>query len=227
VSYLEQVSNQHLQTLREAVATAARQIAAEGLALGTSGNISARVGDQIAVTPTGADLSELFAEQITVVDRRGAVIDGTLAPTSELALHLRVYERYGAGAVVHTHSPSATALACVLEDVLPCIHYSMLTLGGDVPVAPYRTFGSEELATVTADALEGKTAALMANHGTITYADDVGRAVANARLLEWAAQLYVTASAVGTPRVMDPDQRQAVRDMIAHSQYGGIRQVSG
>jgi L-fuculose-phosphate aldolase len=202
------VADRQIETLRRDVAAAARQIAAEGLALGSSGNISARAGDRIAVTPTGAKLAALSAEQITIVDLRGTVIAG-LAPTSELALHLGVYERYRAGAVVHTHSPQATALACVLDGVLPCIHYAMLALGGDVPVAPYRTFGSPELAAVTVDALEGKTAALMASHGTIVHAEDVTRAVANARLLEWAAQLYLTASSVGTPHVLDAAERHA------------------
>jgi L-fuculose-phosphate aldolase len=220
------VSTRELADLREQVAAAAREVAAEGLSLGTSGNISARLGDQIAVTPTGGELAALEAEQVTVVDLDGAVVlEGGLAPTSELALHLGVYARYGAGAVVHTHAPVATALACVLEDVLPCIHYSMLALGGDVPVAPYRTFGTPELAEVTVAALEGKTAVLMASHGTLNYAGDLRHAVANVRLLEWAAQLYVTASSVGPPRVMDADARQAVIDTVVARRYGTTRRV--
>ena len=220
---MRDVDDADLETLREQVAAVARQIAADGLALGTSGNVSARSGERIAVTPTGGILAELSADQITVVDRDGAVLDGPLAPTSELDLHLGVYERYGAGAVIHTHAPVATALACVLEDVLPCIHYGMLALGGDVPVAPYRTFGTPELAAVTVDALADKTAALMANHGTIAYGHDMAAALANTRLLEWAAQLYVTATAVGTPRVLDAGQRQAVLDAVLASRYGSPR----
>jgi L-fuculose-phosphate aldolase len=225
VRYGERVPNRELNELREQVAAAARAIAAEGLALGTSGNISARAGDRVAVTPTGGVLAELAAEQISIVDLGGALVEGELAPTSELALHLGVYERYGAGAVVHTHAPTATALACVLEDELPCIHYSMLALGGDVPVAPYRTFGTPELAEVTVDALAGKTAVLMASHGTLNYAHDVGRAVANARLLEWAAQLYVTATSVGVPRVLDAGARQDVINVVAAKQYGSTKPV--
>ena len=71
--------------------------------------------------------------------------------------------------MVHTHAPMATALSCVLEGELPCVHYQMLLLGGSVPVAPYATFGTPELAAAVLDALEGQTAALMANHGAITY----------------------------------------------------------
>ena len=127
-----------------------------------------------------------------------------LAPTSELALHLGVYDRYGAGAVVHTHAPIATALACVLDE-LPCIHYQMLLLGGEVRVAPYRTFGTPELADVTLDALEGKTAALMANHGAIAYAGTTSSTRWSRRcLLEWACG-GVLARRLGTPRVLDAD----------------------
>ena len=151
-----------------------RRLAAEGLVLGTSGNVSARSGDQVAITPTGAVLAELEPEQVTVVDLDGRHVDGELAPTSEVELHLGVYGRYDAGAVVHTHSPMATALSCVLDEV-PCVHYGMLQLGGPVPVAPYETFGTPELAAAVLDALEGKRAALMANHGAIVHAGDVGR----------------------------------------------------
>ena len=113
--------------------------------LGTAGNVSARAGDHVAITPTGAVLAELEPAQVSIVDLEGVLVDGDLAPTSELALHLGVYERYGAGAVVHTHSPMATALSCVLDEV-PCVHYQMLLLGGAVRVAPYATFGTPELA---------------------------------------------------------------------------------
>ena len=97
------------------MAAASRRLAAEGLVLGTAGNVSARSGDEVAITPTGAVLAELEPEQVSVVDLDGQQVDGELAPTSELDLHLGVYRRYDAGAVVHTHAPMATALSCVLE----------------------------------------------------------------------------------------------------------------
>lgn len=130
-----------LEREREQVAGAARRLAAAGLVAGTSGNISARRDDHVAITPTGGVLAELEPEHVTVVDREGGVVDGALAPTSEIDLHLGVYERFGAGAVVHTHAPMATALSCVLDE-LPCVHYEMLLLGGAVRVAPYETFGT-------------------------------------------------------------------------------------
>jgi L-fuculose-phosphate aldolase len=210
---------------REQVAAASRRLAAEGLVLGTAGNVSARAGGHVAITPTGAELASLTADDVTVVALNGAVVAGTLAPTSEVDLHLGVYRRYEAGAVVHTHAPMATAVACVLEDELPCVHYAMLALGGSVPVAPYRTFGTAELAEVVLDALEGKTAALMANHGAIAWAADVDKAVEQSLLLEWACGVYWRAAQVGTPRALSADQQQDVVAAALERSYGTTKQL--
>src|SRR4051794_41767817 len=103
-------------------------------------------------------------DQVTVIDREGTVLAGDLAPTSEVALHLGVYERYGAGAVVHTHAPIATALSLVLDE-LPLVHYEMLLLGGAVRGAPYRTLGTPGLAEAAPDGLEGRPPGGMAHPG--------------------------------------------------------------
>lgn len=213
-----------LQEARERVAEAARRLAAEGLVLGTAGNISERAGDLVAITPTGAALEELEPEQIAVVDLSGEHVDGELAATSELDLHLGVYDRYGAGGVVHTHAPVATALSCVLDE-LPCIHYQLLLLGGPVRVAPYRTFGTPELAEVTLDALEGRTAALMANHGAIAYGESVDAAVKQSLLLEWGCTVYWRATALGTPRVLDEAAQRAVVTAAIERNYGTTQPV--
>ena len=182
--------------LRERLAAASRELAAAGLVRGTSGNVSARDGERIAITPTGGVLGELTAGDVVIVDRDGAVLEGERGPTSELALHLGALERFGAGAVVHTHPPIGTALSLVLGE-LPCVHYEMVALGGPVRVAPYRTFGTPELAAVVHDALEGRSAALMANHGAITLGETLAQAVERAHLLEWACGLYWRAAAIG------------------------------
>ena len=213
-----------LHSEREQVAAAARRLAEAGLVGGTSGNLSARAGDHVAVTPTGAVLAELEAGDVTVVDLDGARVDGRLAPTSELDLHLGVYRRYDAGAVVHTHAPVATALSCVVDEV-PCVHYEMLLLGGDVRVAPYATFGSPELAEAVLGALEGRTAALMANHGALTYGADVAGAVRATELLEWACTIYWRARAVGEPRVLSEEQRAEVVEYAVRTRYGTTREV--
>jgi L-fuculose-phosphate aldolase len=207
------------------VAAAARRLAAEGLVVGTAGNVSERGGEFVAITPTGASLDEVTADQVAVVDLQGAHVDGAFAPTSELHLHLGVYRRYQAGAVVHTHAPMATALSCVLDE-LPVVHYQMLLLGGPVRVAPYATFGSPELADATLDALEGRMAALMSNHGAIAYGGDVDAAVQQSLLLEWACTVYWRAAAIGTPRVLDEDDRAAVVNAAIERRYGATQRIA-
>lgn len=209
---------------RAAVAEAARRLAAEGLLIGTAGNVSARIAgsDLIAVTATGAVLADCGPEHVSVVDPSGRVVVGDLAPTSELELHQAAYATGTTGAVVHTHAPYATAVACVLDE-LPVLHYQQLLLGGSVRVAPYATFGTAELATGVAAALEGRAAALMANHGAVTTGVALDKAVEAALLLEWCCRLYVTAARIGTPRVLDDAQQAAVIEAAIARSYGTTR----
>jgi L-fuculose-phosphate aldolase len=118
----------------------------------------------------------------------------------------------------------ATALSCVLDE-LPCVHYQMLLLGGAVPVARYETFGTPELASAVLDALEGRSATLMANHGAITHGPDASTAVELSLLLEWACTVYWRAAAIGSPRALGEDERQAVVDAALERGYGSTKQV--
>ena len=213
-------------SLREPVAAASRALAAAGLVRATSGNVSARDGDRVAVTPTGAVLADLSPEQVVVVGLDGAVVEGDGRPTSELPLHLGVIERFGAGAVVHTHPPVGTALSLVIDE-LPCVHYEMHALGGAVRVAPYRTFGTPELAEGVLGALEGRSAALMANHGAITFGADLAQAVERANLLEWVCTLYWRAAAIGEPRALGADAMSAVRAQLRAKDYRSMLDMSG
>lgn len=206
-----------IDRLRAGVVEACRELAASGLVVGSAGNVSARAADRVLVTPTGAPLATLTAEDLALVDLEGNLVGGPLRPTSELPLHLAVYRTCNAGAVVHTHPPMATAVACVANE-LPCIHYTLLTLGGAIRVAPYARFGTAELATGVVAALSGRTAALMAGHGAVTHGSDVGAAMAATQLLEWACGVYVHACACGTPRVLDEDEQAAVAAALA--EYG-------
>jgi L-fuculose-phosphate aldolase len=213
-----------LVELRAAVVQTSRKVARAGLVVGTAGNVSARAGDLVAVTPTGSRLESLDPNQIAVVDLDGNVVAGPLAPTSELPLHLAVYREYGAGAVVHTHPPMGTAVACVVDE-LPCFHYTLLTLGGTVRVARYATFGTDDLAASAVEALEDRTAALLGGHGAVTYGDDLASALDATELLEWACGVYVQACAIGTPRVLADDDRIAVSAALAT--YGSERAHHG
>src|SRR5579872_512008 len=124
---------------REAVASASRHLAQTGLVIGTAGNVSARKGDLIAVTPTGSDLGKVTAEMVTVIDLDGRVVDGELAPTSEVPLHTGIYAATNALAVTHAHAMASTALSCCHNE-LPALHYSCLELGGTPRTAAYARF---------------------------------------------------------------------------------------
>ena len=204
---------------REQVAAAARRVAAEGLVVGSAGNLSLREGDRVAVTASGVDLATCTAEQVTEVDLEGRVLAGSLQPTSELALHLGVYADTGTTAVVHSHAPWSTAVACVLDE-LPVLHYQQLTLGGAVRVAPYATFGSAELAAHVRAALVDRQAALMANHGSVALGASLDQAVEHALLLEWLAALHHRASTLGTPRPLTEAEQHAVVLAAISRSYG-------
>jgi L-fuculose-phosphate aldolase len=203
---------------RDDVARSARRLAEEGLLIGAAGNVSAVVPETglVAVTATGVVLARCTPDEVTVVDRSGNVVAGDLAPTSEIDLHLSVYRAAEAGAVVHTHAPFATAVGCVIDE-LPVLHYQQMLLGGTVRVAPYATFGTSELALNVTRALDGRTAALMANHGAVSHADSLEKAVEGALLLEWCCRLFHLATSLAgslpeaTARVLD---EQAQHDVV-------------
>lgn len=210
-------------SVRAAVAAACRRLADAGLLIGTAGNVSAREGDRIAVTGTGVVLADCTADDVTVVSLDGRVLEGALVPTSELGLHLGVYAGSFSAAVVHTHAPYSTAVACVLDE-LPVLHYQQLSLGGAVRVAPYATFGTPELAESTLAALDGRQAALMANHGSVAVGSSLDKAVDNALLLEWLATLHYRASSLGTPRVLTEAQQLDVITHALDTNYGSTQE---
>jgi L-fuculose-phosphate aldolase len=209
---------------REAVASASRHLAQEGLVIGTAGNISARQGDLIAVTPTGADLATVTAEMVTVIGLDGDVVDGDLAPTSEVPLHTGIYAATNALAITHAHAMASTAVSCCLDE-LPPLHYSCLGLGGAPRTAPYATFGSQELAQNVIEALKGRNAAMMQNHGSVAYGSKMTEAVERLELLEWLAELYWRASSLGTPRVLTDKDFEAVIMQAISGGYGAVKKV--
>lgn len=213
-------------TLRAGVATAARRLAEAGLLIGTAGNVSARDPEtgHVAVTGTGVVLGDCTPEQVTVIDTGGKVVAGDLVPTSEIELHLLVLAYADAGAVVHTHAPAATAVSCVLDE-LPVLHYQQLALGGALRVAPYATFGSTELADNVVRALEGRSGALMANHGAVTHGTTLEAAIESALLLEWCSRLYLDAASLGTPRALDDVQQRAVIEAAIARGYGKVQRL--
>lgn len=187
----------------EVVDTARRSVA-DGLVVGTSGNVSARAGDLVAVTPTGVPYDRLGPRDLVAVDLDGRQVRGELRPTSELPLHLAVYRATGAAAIIHTHAPHATAVS-LLTDELPAVHYMTAALGGPVRVAPYALYGTAELAAAALEALRGRTACLLANHGTLVHAATLERAYEHTAQLEWMSRVWLLAASAGTPRTLGPD----------------------
>jgi L-fuculose-phosphate aldolase len=209
-----------LRREREEVVRLARRLRPDGLVVGTAGNLSARRGKLVAITPSGLNYDDLDAELVCVVDLDGRHVQCELEPSAELPMHLAAYRSAGAGAVVHTHAPFATAIACA-EDELPAVHYLIAELGGAVRVAPYATFGTRELAAGLAEALEGRNAALLASHGAITIGDTLAKAYERSLILESIAAAYVRARALGTPRRI-PDAEVAVLIELM-ARYGQVR----
>jgi L-fuculose-phosphate aldolase len=199
------------ETERGRVADCGRQMLADRLAVGSSGNISVRLSgeDLIAITPSGIPYQAISAEDVCVLGLDGRPVAATALPSSETPLHLAVYAATPARAVVHTHSPVAAALSTVADE-LPPIHYAILNLGGAVRVAPYATFGSVQLAENAVAGLAGRHAVLLQNHGAVTCGGDLGQAYDRAALLEWLAVMYTTAVSAGRPRILSPAELEEV-----------------
>ena len=195
-----------LATERAQVADYCRRMRADRLVVGTSGNISARSGDLVAVSPSGLDYDQLTAALVGVyrVDG-GAAVEVERDPTTELPMHLAIYRRTGAGAIVHTHSTAATAVS-TLVDELPSIHYLIAMFGGSIRVAGYATYGTDELAGQVTAALTGRTGCLLANHGAVAIGDTLDQAYRRAEYLEWLCEVWLRASARGVPRLLPPDE---------------------
>ncbi|MFB8774126.1 class II aldolase/adducin family protein [Streptomyces broussonetiae] len=206
----------------EALVATARRTVADGLVVGTSGNVSVRVGDTVLVTPSGVPYDRLTPDDLTGVDLAGHQVRGTLVPTSELPMHLAVYRATDARAVVHTHAVHATAVSTLVPE-LPPIHYMTGALGGPVRVAPYATYGTDELAENMLRALTDRSGCLLQNHGTLTYGDTLDQAYDRTAQLEWMCRLWLTASALPgrTPALLSPRQlREAGERLKGYGQRG-------
>lgn len=181
----------------------------DGLTVGTSGNISVRVGELVAITPSGVPYDELTPAAVCVTDLAGVPVEPGPAPSTELPMHTAVYRATDATAVVHTHPLYATALS-VLVDELPAVHYMVALLGGPVRVAPYATFGTEELARAGVAAMAGRSAVLLRNHGATTRGDGLERAYTRSVYLEWLCRLYHQARLLGEPTLLPAEEIDAV-----------------
>ena len=186
-----------------------------GLIVGTAGNVSIRVDDKVAISPSGVPYETMTAEDVVVFSMDGERVDGILEPSSELPLHLSVYRETAAKAITHNHAPASTALGLVVDEIPPSHYYSAM-LGGIIRVAPYAEFGTDELARNVTDALKDRSGALMKNHGAITIGPTVKKAAGLLPILEYVCEIHLRAMATGAPiALLSPEQMADAKAAIA------------
>jgi len=202
-----------LRTERSEIVKYGLRMLSAGLTTGAGGNLSVfrRDAGLIAVTPSGLEYPAMRPGDVVLVDPLGDVKEeGPWAASSELAFHLSLYEaRSDVNAVVHTHSPWATTVAC-LGCELPAVHYLVGFAGTKVPLASYATFGTPELAQNAVTAIGASNAVLLANHGLIAVGPDLRRAFAVAEEIELVARIYLQAKAAGDPVILPDDEMDRV-----------------
>ncbi len=197
--------------LRKQIIESVRSFSANGLGVGTSGNLSARVKGGFIITPTGVPYEELEPDSLVTCNLDGEVTGGSLKPSSEWRFHCDIYrEREEAGAIVHVHSPYATALACNRLSI-PAFHYMVAIAGGDsIRCADYATFGTAELSSHVLKAIEKRKACLMANHGQIAFDRDVGAAFKMTLEVEELARQYYYSLQLGKPVLLDETEMTTI-----------------
>ncbi len=204
------------RALREAVIATAREMNALGINRGKSGNVSARwrsgAFDGFLVTPTGLPYSQTTPQDIVAVALDGTA-HGARLPSSEWRFHRDLYAARGeTTAIVHTHAPFATTLAC-LDRAIPAFHYMIAVAGGDdIRCAPYATFGTQQLSDYALAALEGRRACLLAHHGMIATGASLADALALAVEVEYLAEMYWRALQIGEPALLSDAEMRVVID---------------
>ncbi len=206
----------------QALLSVIRKIRAESATFGTSGNASARAGqaESFWITPSGVPWDAITAtEMVELSVESGRQLTGHLAPSTEWRFHQGVYRAHDwAGGIVHLHSTYATVLSTINRAVQP-VHYQMVRVADEVPVLPYATFGSAQLAKGIVEAISPQQrAVLLQNHGLVAVGKTVEQAHQAALEVEWTAMIQYHASLLAAPRVLTGDELQAVRE--AFSRYG-------
>ena len=207
--------------LRQRVVDTARALNASGINQGTSGNVSARIDGGLLVTPTSLPYEQMQPVDLVALDLQGQPLhDGQRRPSSEWRLHADILrQRPEAQAVVHCHSTSATALACHGRDIPP-FHYMVAIAGGStVRCAPYALFGTQAFSDLALEALAGRRAALLAQHGQVTLAASLQQALRLAIEVETLARMYLQALPLGEPRLLDAAQMDAVQQQFSSLLY--------
>ncbi|MFQ5659215.1 MAG: class II aldolase/adducin family protein [Gammaproteobacteria bacterium] len=195
--------------LRKQLITTVQAFNTSGLSAGTSGNLSARIEGGFLITPTGITYATLKPDDIVGLDTQGRVTAGHKQPSSEWPFHRDLYNsRTDVCAIVHVHSPYATAIACTRKQI-PAFHYMVAVAGGNsIRCAGYATFGTEKLSSNILEALQDRNACLLANHGLVAVAGDIGSAFKLAQDVEILAQQYCLSVQMGGPVILDEPEMQ-------------------
>ncbi len=198
--------------LRDALLATVRAMGTARLNTGTAGNASVRLADGMLITPSGVAPEACTAADMVIMRADGRT-EGRLAPSSEWRLHADVYaQRPEAGAIVHAHPPFSTALACQRLEIPP-FHYMIARFGGNtVRCARYATFGTQALSDHVAEALEGRKACLMANHGMLVFGRDLPNALALAVELETLCEQYWRTRQLGEPVLLSDEEMAEVTE---------------
>lgn len=207
--------------VRKKVIETARLMLKYGLTVGTWGNISIRHNEiLVAITPSGVDYEAMIPEDVVIVDLSGKVIDGNLKPSSELPMHLAVYrERKDVQAIVHTHSPYASAFA-VLGKEIPVVLAEMgSVIGGSIQVTPYSRPGTPDVGRDVVRCLRDRQGVLIGNHGVVTIGATVDEALMAAMIVEDGARIYQLAKGMGEPRTIPEDEARILREQYV-KHYG-------
>ncbi|MBN1148257.1 MAG: L-fuculose-phosphate aldolase [Anaerolineales bacterium] len=202
-----------LQQEREEIVAFGRKLITSNLTTGSGGNLSIfnRQLGLIAIKPTGVDYFEMRPEDVVVIDPAGVIVDGELKPSSEVSLHLGLLQhRPDVNAVVHTHQVYATTIACLNWEI-PAVHYLVGFSGNKVPLAPYATYGTPELAEYIVNSIGQYNACLMANHGIVTVGANLPAAFNVAEELELVARLYYQAMCIGKPQILSDEEMEVVK----------------
>jgi len=205
-----------LQEERTAVSELGRQMLEHGLTKGTGGNISARRGDRVAISPSGMAYDDIEPEDVSVVDLHGERVDGDRKPSSEVRMHTDVLrERDDVGGVVHTHSPYASTFASLGQPV-EASHYIIAFIGDKIPVAAYETYGTQALAESALGALgEEYNACLLEKHGVLAVGDDIEAAFEVALMAEYCARIHYQALNIGDPDLLADNEIDNLIDRFA------------
>ena len=222
------VAGHRKRTLRAELIAAAREMNALGINRGKSGNVSARLRDAAfdgyLITPSGMPYADIVPDDIVAmpIDSDDEAARGRRLPSSEWRFHRDIYRaRPDAGAIVHTHAPFATSLAC-LQRGIPAFHYMVAVAGGkDIRCAPYATFGTQTLSDHALAALEDRSACLLSNHGMIALSATLVRALALAVEVETLAEMYWRALQIGEPVLLsDAEMEIVVAKFQSYGQMG-------